>query len=153
MATLEQTGCSGSRAAHHEYAAQVVAYRDSHPATDGTKTITVAAIFPNPIEFWVSQRSSSADDSILHDLFEAAMAILAVPATEASSERVFKAAKYVFNPDRPHLEPSRGEEQVIVRRALQRQGGTALQVARKLGLLSQQESTGGRGEPSTDPGT
>ena len=73
------------------------------------------------------------------------MATLAVPATEASSERVFKAAKYVFNTDRPHLEPGHGEEQVIVRRALQRQGRTAMQVARKLGLLSQKVSTRGGG--------
>ena len=126
-----------ARTTHQEYSAGVVEYRESHQDTDATKKIPVSAIFPNPVQFWVSQRRTSADDSIFHDLFEAAMATLAVPATEASSERVFKAAKYVFSDERPHLEPGCGEDQVIVRRALQRQDLTAVQVGRKLALLSQ----------------
>ena len=121
-----------ARSTQDSYVVKALAYRKTLSEEDAQKDVPVSVIYPNPVEFWVTERDNSVEGSVFRDLFDSAMAVLAVPATEASSERVFKAAKYVVNADRPHLDPNRGEQQVIVRRAFQCHKATVQDVARKI---------------------
>ena len=51
-----------------------------------------------------------------------AMAVLAIPSTEAASERVFKQAKATMTEKRVRMRPETAEAQVIVGRALRALG-------------------------------
>ena len=94
--------------------------------------VSVADVYGRAVNFWVTVSAEFGADSIFGQLFPYAMAILCVPATEAASERVFKAAKYAIIADRPRLDSARGEQQVLVRRAIQARGLSASHIAKML---------------------
>ena len=94
--------------------------------------VTVQDVYGTAVNFWVTMSTEFGVDSIFGQLFPYAMAILCVPATEAASERVFKAAKYAINADRPRLDSARGEQQVLVRRAIQARDLNASHIAKML---------------------
>ncbi len=72
----------------------------------------------NPIEFW----ETSKDKPLFQRAYAMAMAVLAIPSTEAASERVFKQAKATMTEKRVRMRPETAEAQVIVGRALRALG-------------------------------
>ena len=94
--------------------------------------VSVADVYGTAVNFWVTASAEFGPSSIFGQLFPYAMAILCVPATEEASERVFKAAKYAINADRPRLDSARGEQQVLVRRAIQARDLNASDIANML---------------------
>ena len=59
--------------------------------------MTVEDVYGTPVQLWVTMKNEFGAESIFGCLFPYAMATLCVPATEAASERVFKAAKYAIH--------------------------------------------------------
>ena len=94
--------------------------------------MTVEDVYGTPVQFWVTMKNEFGAESIFGCLFPYAMATLCVPATEAASERVFKAAKYAIHADRPQLDSDRAEQQVLVRRAIAARGLDASDISKIL---------------------
>ena len=70
--------------------------------------------FNNPIKFWHEHNTQDA----FKEMFEMAMAVLCIPATEAASERTFRHAKYVHAAERTRMTNEVAEAQVICGRGL-----------------------------------
>ena len=80
---------------------------------DDLEVDDVPGLCEPPLHFWMKHR----DHPSFEPAYKMAMAVLAIPSTEAASERVFKQTKAVRAPARGHLEPDAAEAQVIVGRA------------------------------------
>ena len=85
------------------------------PTIGDMKVADVPCLCEPPLQFWSKHR----DHQSFTPAYEMAMAVLAIPSTEAASERVFKQTKAVRAPARCHLAPEVAEAQVVVGRAVQ----------------------------------
>lgn len=129
-AAFEQSLRELSRATSDHFRARAIERR--REAGNAALNVSATDVYGTPVEFWVTMSAEFGADSIFGQLFPYAMAVLCVPATEAASERVFKAAKYAINADRPRLDSERGEQQVLVRRAIQARDLNARDIATTL---------------------
>ena len=93
--------------------------------------LTYMTMYNNVLKFWQKHGLSKWTE-----LYRLATAVLAVPATEAASERVFKKAKAVITPERANLDPLHAEEQVVVGRAVAAMGVDSLKEFAAMKFLS-----------------